>query len=143
MRDQDKTKVQLIADLEKLRSQLAKFEQAECRRNAALRLLSELPKMVEDHGFCTGTWDWEPHKDKEVIAFYPMASATKKVSEEFLEEDPDWGTVIHPIFDGKWEEIVRSDDLNSLKKDLNSIIAGKETYERCGIISQNCLGGRR
>jgi transcriptional regulator with PAS, ATPase and Fis domain len=121
MRDQDKTKEQLIAELATIRNQLASLEKEESRRKAALRLLTDLPGRLGAHRPSHGSWDWEPHKDINRIAFYPLTQN----KDQYTTVEESGTKIVHPMFEGKWEEIVHPDDLDSLKEDLNSILEGK------------------
>lgn len=120
MKDPDKTKEQLIAELEAMREQIHGFEQKERRRGSALRLLSKVSRGLDDQGFPRGMWDWYPRKDHVII--YRQIEERGKTVTLITRYKSDI------IFEGKWEEIVHADDLNALMEDLNSVLAGKDKY---------------
>jgi PAS domain S-box-containing protein len=123
MRDRDKTKEQLVADLERTRKQLNALEDAARSRNAALKLLSEMPAMIDDRRHWSGSWFWCPGSGK-VEFERNLADCEMKPALGVK----GWKVGTERWFAGEWEEIVWPDDLNSLTEDLKSILAGEENH---------------
>lgn len=114
MKNHDKTKEQLLHDLENIRKELAELKRRQGRRDASLKELSEMPKVLDRFTPFKGYWHWYPEENVVII------------NRRIRKESPETSVYREEsIFEGEWNEIVHPDDLNSLMKDLDDIFKGQ------------------
>ena len=105
MKDQAKTKEQLIDEVTSLKKKIAEFERLKRKRNAAANLLLRIDREVSDYfenGTRVSAWKW----------IVPSGQVKLRFDAGSPEPRHDWV--------GTWEELVRSDHLDMLMVKLES-----------------------
>jgi transcriptional regulator with PAS, ATPase and Fis domain len=110
MRDQDKTKEELIVELKELRQTLNRFKQAEMQRRIPFSTVREAFERARGFESAAeiGVWSWDSSSDEAI--FYGSATRSDRPFSENMEAQ----------YDGKWNEIVHSEDLGEVINAIDS-----------------------
>ena len=111
MRDPDKTKEQLTAELQKLRGTIEEFEERERRRHMMAEELSRIELNLDELEVTPkfGSWHWYVYLGRDAIVF-----KRHDLSDDELMWGEDQG------FES-WEQVVHPDDLDEVSKTLDLI----------------------
>jgi DNA-binding NtrC family response regulator len=115
MKDHDKSKEQLIAELEATRQIVAGFQEAERGRNAVLEFTLEEHKKPPT--WFGGVWTWHVSTGQVVFDRYVGSDS---------EESGKW----ERQFDGTWEEIIRPDDRDRILAQLGTFLDSPPLYDQ-------------
>ncbi len=110
MKDDEKTKEQLIAELQAMRQKIAVLTGREEDRRAAVDLLSEITRAFDDPKLIVGRWMWYFINGQVVFEQFVKRSSRPELKRHFVAE---------------WEELVHPDDRDSLVQFLVSSRAGE------------------